>query len=677
MEIPSEILTGHKGVYTIEYQGSKYYVVIGDVDSTSPVAVTVHGYGSGGWTDTIYEQQTLLSGRKIEEALNDNELNITSHNQIDIFPVKFDGYYENKTNGQERITSLATEITQSISQDHPTVYMVQGHSLSSRGAIDDVIKYANNNPSTEQIIALYLEPSQLQSKVYSESDIQTMKDNNVLVIQARGNVFLNDMKQNVSNGMPVIDLFFDIRYANGGRTNDFEIQHRVPRVLLSSLDYSKIATGEFDWVNALGGDEDGYIYFTDEGNNYKIRVIATAYNIPGFENGEQVPLDVLQNYMSSLVMSDEEYLTSEIEGMETAVNNALQYINARLSAPGYSTSRIPAEAVPQINKLLDINKMILEKAIEAIAKIKEAGEGYVLLDEDLASIADATLNLKNMELETPTISKEEEVTIQTDDSSAQETGSSHANGTFVGGGGNYGTSPTPSNQGSTPAETKEETKIETKTEPKTEPKIEVIKDVDKKEDKKDVKVDEVIDENKNEEEGELKPEKQDSKPNENSNPVNMGNTSYSGGGSSPIRPYVERKQDSNTDAIVTPEGLVEVSPEDNQDVEIEIMNNDLPSDIIEIPDDTEIEPIEPVISTPETATSEKTSNAGLKGLGVAAGIGLAAGAAAYAAHKHMENKEYEDGYDYEYEDTNGSYDDSLYKVEETDNLNDLSGGEEY
>ena len=404
MDIPSEILNGEPGIYTFTYNGYKYGIVVGNIEPGSTVGITIHG-GGGGSKDTHHIERTLLNGQTFEEAANSETCEINTQNQIDIFPIDFNGY--SGSDGRKAATNLVIDIADSVKSNYDCqiTYMPEGHSKTSRDAIKCAKLFVENGGKVDQTIALLIEQSQIEDIYLDTEEVEFMRDNNVTFVQIRGhssyNPMQDDMKTIIGQGMPFIDVELNLITPDGGIEKDFYTNHRVARTLFGDLNYSDIAKGTFSWSDAFSPDKDGnYLKHYDDysGITYEIHAYVKVYNIPGFTNGEEVPLDVLDTYLSSLVMSDEEFLTSEIANMRTIVNTAISlssaYSNLQCS---YSTSKIPSQYTRVINSIITCHKVLIYKLVDLLDEIDSAKESFALVDRELYLRAIERLNGKELE----------------------------------------------------------------------------------------------------------------------------------------------------------------------------------------------------------------------------------------------------------------------------------------
>lgn len=655
MEIPSEILNGEPGLYTFTYDGCEYRVVVGDIVPGNPVGVTVHGGGSGGgYYDTLHEQRALLDGQTIEEALNSGTYNVKGQNQIDIFPVTFEGYYS-WPDGKQRGTDLVVGITSGIEENlgNPIVYMSEGHSSTSRGAIENAMLYAKSGGNAEQIIAFSLEPAHNTSTYYSDEDIQFMKENNITVLQVRGNSMCGDMQDAINRGMPFIDIDFDLITPNGGRTDEFWVNHRVPRTMLGDLDYSDIANGTFSWADAFGPDENGnYPSYSDEYNglSYTIHITVKVYNVPGFTNGEEVPLDVLDNYLGSLVMSDEEYLASEIANMRAAVNAAKAFLETSSCVSSYSTSKIPSEIAITMNEVIVYNDLIINKALEMLDKIEQAKDSFTLVDKELYTRA--IEGLTTLDLATPAVVKEETHEFEPKKSSSASTTpisykrpSGSPTGTSV---------PIGS---STPSKDTEDKTDDNKSDEDDKTKEEVTSTPSQSDDnKEDTSREETTSESREDENTntETEDEKHESKEDDNSitAPTNKPDKKIPSKTKTSTKKGATKKPKSEKPAseVNTPEEEPTI-PVEPEEVPIYPEENEAEIPVYKEPEILEDPPIDVPVDEPVTSnekiTSSKDANI-LKTVGIAAGIGAGVGAVAYGVNEQIRKKEYDDGFDYSY-----------------------------
>ena len=655
MEIPSEILNGEPGLYTFTYDGCEYRVVVGEIVPGNPVGVTVHGGGAGGgYNDTLHEQRALLDGQTIEEAMNNGTYNVTGQNQIDIFPVTFEGYY-NWPNGKQRATNLVIDITNGIEENlgNPITYMPEGHSATARGAIKNAMLYAESGGKAEQIIAFALEPSQMEEHRvnYSEEEIQFMKDNNIIVLQVRGNDMCSDMNDNIKAGMPCIDVDFDLYTPNGGRTTEFWVNHRVPRTMLGDFDYSDIANGTFSWADVLGPDADGnYKTYYDEYNGitYTIRVTVKVYNIPGFTNGEEVPLDALDTYLNSLVMSDEEYLASEITNMKAIISSAKSIASkySDLRFP-YSTTKIPSGYPSAINTLIVYHGDLLHRLSELLDKIDSAKESFTLMDRDLYLRAKDRLDA--LELQTPVV---EIVEPEAEQSPEKTTPSSTP------------TSYTPSSYTPSPSSPTSDDKTVTSDDKNVDDKSKDDKKTDDSKitsDEKDT-TKETTPENKEDE------DKNKENPSERKeNPTNIDDDKKITKPEKDVKKDIpskakatQKKATTKKDTKKSEHDVIEHKEEpavieenveerptypEEQEVEVPIYTFPEEQEIEDPPIDV---PIDTTATNNEKVTSSNDANI-LKTIGIAAGIGAGVGAVAYGVNEQIRKKEYDDGFDYSYD----------------------------
>lgn len=323
MDIPSSILNGEKGFYAFEYDGMEYYAVVGEIDNSGPVGITVHG-DPGGVRDSSdsgcsrFEQISLLGDTIYNVTNNNAKPEITSRNQIDIFPKSEDSYV--KAEGRQSTTALAQKISSGISNNlgSSTVFMAEGHSRTARQTIDEVINYSKQNGDDDSTkIAFFLEASGLQPNkpgisTLKDDDIKYMQEHNIVVLNVDTTAANNSMKADIDvarkKGLPLINVHFNVTSAQAGVPSPgFEINHSIVRTGFGTLDYSKIANGTFPWTEAFGKDENGnYKGFIDypeirgNGNTYNLNTPkVTVYNIDGFENGQELSLEELERLTST------------------------------------------------------------------------------------------------------------------------------------------------------------------------------------------------------------------------------------------------------------------------------------------------------------------------------------------------------------------------------------------
>ena len=635
MGIPSEILNGTPGVYEFEYDGQKYRAVVSEFIDGSPIGVTVHGGGAvGGYKDTLDAQESLLGGVTLEQALKGENYNITGQNQIDIFPLEFKGYYYEGSgyHGKTTITNMVKEISTGV--PNPVVYMPEGHSATSRGALDNAILFKKNGGESDITVAMLLEPALDKYVVYSDEDIAIMKNNNIIALQVRGNGMASDMYTNASNGMPMIDVDFDIYTQKGSKVTDFDVNHALVRHMMGDYNYSNIANGTFSWEDAFGGE---YIEYEYNGYTYKIKVHVTSYNIPEFDNGQEISLSDLDTYMSTQVMSDEEFLNYELSNMRSKVNAAYNYVYNIQCSIDYSDTRLPAEAIPAIREIKRLNLDILNKVSNHLNTIEKSKENYSIMDRRLYENA---INLiDNIDLATHAIVPEES-NLEPKKEKTPPTG------TRIDGPGSQSTPPADDKTGETPPASDE----------KEDDKPEETKPEDEK--------DKVISDKPEEDE----PTNPGEEPQKTSTTVEEPEESPTDKGKIPSpskKPKTEipskakksknknKNNNKTTTKEETPEELVtEPKTFTSEDYPYAESGNQEPSEQTVIPD----EPIDvPIADTPVTEPNKVTSSKDskiLKTIGIAAGIGAGIGAVAYGVNEQIKKKEIEDGYDYSYEDDN-------------------------
>lgn len=646
MAVPNDVLNLEPGIYEITYDGCKYRVVIGETIPGNPIGITVHGGGAGGgYKDTLPEQRALLGGVTIKEALDGDNYSITGTNQIDIFPLDFEGYY-NWPNGKMRATKLVTKIAKSVDKNfgNPIVYMPEGHSATSRGAIENAMLYAKNGGPAEQIIAFSLEPAHDKSVEYTKSDARFMKEHNIIVLQVRGNSMCGDMTTAIERGMPFIDVDIDAYYSDGSKVTDFWVNHGLARHLMGKYDYADIANGTFSWVAALGKRSNGdYQTFKYDGIKYTIKATVKVYNIDGFKNGEKVSLSELENYMNSLVMSDEEYLEFEISNMKNLVSKVKGFLAVSNLSCDYSTTIIPVDAIAALNALVVLNNSAIDKVEKAVSLIDKARDSYVITDRDLALKVQE--ELAGLDITTPEVKKDESIDLKEEEPPEKKRRNGYpGNPSSDGDKGNDGNkngdgTPDDTDQNDGSDKSKEDGSAKIGEDETSDP---VISDEDShgepisggdatasegvvnprvSDDSYVEKVGSTITPPKNKPKTEIPSKAKTKFKKSTSHEVNVGPNE-----DMIIEPPVEEPLDEPIDVPID-ENYVEVEP------------------VVEPP--TQPEVVVPVETIKENNDMKKDSNI-LKTIGIAAGVGAGIGAVAYGVNEQIRKKETEDGYDYSY-----------------------------
>lgn len=655
-EILNQISNGVPGVYSFFYDGCEYKAVVGDIAPGNPVGITVHGGGAGGgYSDTLHEQRALLDGQTIDEALKSGTYNITGQNQIDIFPVSFEGYH-NYPNGPTRITNLVSGIANTITDSlgNPIVYMPEGHSATCRSTIKNAMLYAERGGTAEQIIALSIDPAQNSSTTYTEEDVKFMLDHNITVLQVRGNTMCGDMQDAINKGMPFIDVKLTLLDGNGREPSDFWVKHRVPRTMLGDFDYSDIANGTFSWADVFGVDKNGnYPEYYDEYNNYTYRIKTTVvvYNVPGFNNGEEVPLEVLDNYFGSLVMSDEEYLELELSNMKSAILKAKALSSVTSYFPSYSTTIIPSSVPSSINSIIVYNDTVINRALEALEKIEAAKESYKLVDRDLYLRAIDSLN--TLELLTPAVIHED-TTLEENPNTTSEIGNESPNSTRTNNPPNSNNYINPPVNNNTNNENKSNNTNDEKTS-NTDSKTDTTKEENTNPEGVGNNNEKTPSENQNtnkqskfvSDDSYIEKLNKDVDDKEITKPTNKVNKTIPSKAKTTAKKSTSKSTTSKTQStksvVFTPENEVV----DNEPINSESdVNTDYGTDYFEdIPLDVPVE-VTPEV-TPEKVTPSNDADI-LKTIGITAGIGAGIGAVAYGVNEQIKKKDYEDGFDYSY-----------------------------